>query len=143
MIYEISPKHFGITTGRRLLFAVGSFALFALAMFVSSWISASHPWSLNDVISAFLTWLILISWWYWGQNYSIDVDENAIRSGRKVVRKGHMRYLREIDSTFGGQRLLLSEHGPAWVHLLGGAIEIPSGIPEYEQIKSKILNWGH
>ena len=141
MIYEISPKHFGLTTGRQLLFAVGSLACFALVVFVPSWISASDPWSWRDVFTALLTWFFLGIWWYWQYSYSIEVDVHSIRSGRRVVRKGHVRYLREIEPLFGGRRLVLSEHGPAWVHLRGGVIEIPKGIPEYEQIKTKIFTW--
>jgi hypothetical protein len=142
MIYEISPKHFGFTARRQSLFAVGSLACFALLVFVPSWMSASYPWSWRDVCTALLTWFFLEIWWYWQYSYSIEVDENSIRSGRRVVRKEHIRYLREIDPLLGGPRLVLSEHGPAWVRLLGGAIEIPKGIPEYEQIKTKIFAWG-
>lgn len=141
MTYEIGPKHFGLTTGRQLLFAVGSLACFALVMFVPSWINASNPWSWRDASTSLLTWFFLEIWFYWQYCYSIEVDENSVRSGWRVVRKEHIRYLREIDRPFGGRRLVLSERGPAWVRLLGGEIEIPKGIPEYEQIKTKIFTW--
>jgi hypothetical protein len=141
MMYEISPKQFGLTTARQLLFAVGALAGFALVVFAPSWISASYPWRWRDVVTALLTWLLLVVWSYGLRNYSIDVDENSIRSRGRVVRKGHTRYLREIYSLFGGRRLVLSEHGAVWVYLLGGVIEIPRGIPGYEQIKSKVFTW--
>lgn len=136
--YQISPQDFGFTPMRQLLFAGGSLACFALPIFVFSWISA---WSWRDAITAFLTWFFLAIWWYGGYNYSIEVDENAIRSGGRVVRRGHIRYLRERDPLIGGRRLVLSEHRPAWVHVLGGAIEIPKGISDYEQIKTKVFTW--
>ncbi len=140
-IYEISPKHFGLTTWRQLLLAFGTFACFALVVFVPSWINPSDPWSWRDVINGFLTWIVLTVWCQWQYSYSIDVDESSVRSGGRVVRKGRIRYLRETNRWFAGRRLVLSEHGPTWVHLLGGEIEIPEGMPEYEQIKARILAW--
>ena len=141
MTYEITPEYFGFTVRRQLLVATGSLVCFALVVFVPSWISSSRPWSSVDLIGAFLVWVFFEIQWYGHHSYSIDVEENCIRSGRRVVRKGYIRYLRELDSLLRGRRLVLSERGPAWVHLLGGVIEIPKGIPEYEHIKADVSTW--
>ena len=63
--------------------------------------------------------------------------------GGRVIRKGHLRYLREINSRpwRGGPRLVLSERESPWVQLFGGAVIIPKGLPDYEQIKNKALTW--
>ena len=60
-----------------------------------------------------------------------------------MVRKGHLRYVREINSRpwRGGPRLLLSERAPVWARLFGGAIVIPKDVPDYEEIKNKVFAW--
>ena len=141
MTYEITPEHFGFTILRQVLFAAGLLTCFTLGVFIPSWISSSYPWSWRDVYTAILTWFFFEIWWYCLHSYSIDVDENSIRSGGRVVRKGHIRYLRESNNLFRGRRLVISERGPVWVHLLGGVIEIPKGIPEYEKIRAEVLTW--
>jgi hypothetical protein len=136
MIREINPQHFGLTTGRLLLLAVGSLACFVLPMIIFS------AWSFREIITGLLTRLVLGFWWYMQHEYSIEVNESNVRSGGRVARKWHIRYLREIDHLFGGRRLVLSEHGSLWARLFGGAIEIPEGIRDYETIKTKIFAWG-
>jgi hypothetical protein len=143
MIYEVTPKHFGFTTRLKLLLAVGSLACFVLPMIIFPLIRASLAWSSREIASGLMAWLALAFWWYVQHNYSIEVDDNSARVGGRVVRKGYVRYLREIDSwpLRGGPRLVLSEHAPAWVHLFGGAIVVPKGLPEYEQVKKTIFSW--
>jgi hypothetical protein len=141
MTYKITPQHFGFTTSLRLLLVVGSLTCFALAILIPSLISASLPWSWRDFTSSLITWLLLAFWWGYQYHYSLEINDNSARVGGRVVRKGHVRYLREMDCLFGGARLVLSEHGAAWVHLFGGAIVIPKRLPEYEQIKAKVSTW--
>ena len=143
MTYEITPQHFGFTIWRKLLLAVGSLACFVLPMFIFPLIRTSLAWSSREIVAGLLTWLILAFCWYVQHNYSLEVDDNGARVRGRVIRKGHIRYLREIDSwpLRGGPRLVLFEHAPAWVRLFGGAIVVPKGLPEYEQVKRKVFAW--
>ena len=72
-----------------------------------------------------------------------DVRAGVCVAGGRVIRKDHLRYVREINSRAwrGGPRLLLSERPPGWARLFGGAIVIPKGVPEYQQIKEKSFAW--
>jgi hypothetical protein len=102
------------------------------------------PWSSAEIIAGLLTWLFLAFYWNVQHNYSLEVDDNRVRVVRgRVIRKGYVRYVREIDSwpSRGRTQLVLSEHAPAWVSLFGRVIVIPKGLPEYEQIKKKVLTW--
>jgi hypothetical protein len=143
MTYEVTPEHFGFTTRLKLLLAVGSLACFVLPMFIFSLIGTSPAWDLREIVPGLVTWLVLAFWWYVQHYYSLEVDDNSARVGGRVVRKGYVRYLREIDSWpwRGGPGLVLSEHAPVWVHLFGGVIVVPKGLPEYEQIRQKISTW--
>jgi hypothetical protein len=143
MTYVITPAHFGITTRLKWLLALGSLACFVLPMVIFPLIRPSWAWTPREIVSALLTWLVLEFWWYFQLNYSIEVDDNSVRAGERVIRKGHVRYLREIDGRpwRGGPRLVLSEHAPARARLLGGVIVIPKGLPEYESIKEKLFTW--
>ena len=136
-IYEITPKTFGLTTRLQLLLGVGTtLACFALPMIIFP------PWSWREIITGLLTWLALTFSWYIEHNYSLEVDDNGVRIvGGRVIRKGHVRYLRELDRTpwRGGRRLVLSEHAPARARLFGGIVVIPKGVPDYEQIKGKVF----
>jgi hypothetical protein len=102
------------------------------------------PWSPSEIVSGLLTWLVLAFVWHAKHNYSLEVDDNSVRiAGGRLTRKGHLRYVREINSAAwrGGPWLLLSEHAPAWARLFGGVIVIPKGVPEYQQIKEKVFAW--
>jgi hypothetical protein len=143
MNYEVTPEHFGFTVRLKLLLAVGSLACFVLPMFIFPLIRTSLAWTPREIVSGLVTWLVLAFWWYAQHNYSLEVDDKSARVGGRVVRKGHVRYLREIDSwpLRGGTRLVLSEHAAAWVHLFGSVIVVPKGLPEYEQVKRTIFTW--
>jgi hypothetical protein len=79
---------------------------------------------------------------FYRYTYRLEVDDNTLRAGGRVVRKGHVRYLREIDARLlGGPQLVLSEHGSLWVHLFGGAILIPQRVPQYDEIKKAPSAW--
>jgi len=133
LTYEITPAHFGFTTRLRVLLALGTLA------------RPSWAWTPREIVTGLLTWLFIEFWWYVQHNYSLEVDEDSVRVvGGRVIRKGRVRYLREFNRWpwRGGTQLVLSEHAPAWVPpLFGGAIVIPKGLPEYEQVKQKVSTW--
>jgi hypothetical protein len=144
VIYEITPKTFGLTNRLQLLLGLGTLACFVLPMILFPLIRASWAWTSREIVSGLLTWLFIEFCWYVQHNYSLEVDEDSVRvGGGRVVRKGHLRYVREINSRAwrGGPRLLLSERPPAWARLFGGVIVIPKGVPEYQQIKEKVVTW--
>lgn len=143
MTYDVTPEHFGFTTRLKLLLAVSSLSCFVLPMLVFPSANDSLARSLCEIVSGLLTWLGLAFWWYGQHNYSLEMDDNCARVGGRVVRKGYVRYLREIDSwpLRGGPRLVVSEHARAWVYLFGSVIVVPKGLPEYDQVKEKILAW--
>jgi hypothetical protein len=144
MTYEITPAHFGLTTRLQLLLAVGTLACFVLPMIVFRLIRPSFAWSPREIVTGLLTWLCITIWWYVQHNYSLEVDDSSVCVvGGRAVRKGHVRYVREINNRpwRGGPRLVLSERAPAWARLLGGVVEIPAGLPEYEQIKKNVFTW--
>ena len=143
MTYEVTPQHFGFTTRRKLSLAVLSLACFVTPMFIFPWVSASLAWGSREIATGLLTWLALAVWWSLQHNYCLEVDDNSARVGGRVVRKGHVRYVREVDSwpLRGGPQLVISEHAPAWVRLFGGVIVVPKGLPEYEQVKKTIFTW--
>lgn len=144
MTYEITPAHFGLTTRLQLLLGLGTLACFILPIFIWLLLWPSPPWSWRVLIPVLVTWAALEISWYFQIHYSLEVDDNSLRlAGGRAVRKGHVRYLREINSRLwrGGHRLVLSEHGPFWARLFGGVIVIPKGLPQYEEIKKKVFAW--
>lgn len=153
MTYEITPEHFGFTKGRKVLLAIGLLACFTVGLpFLkwitnllrpnSSWVSPPWHWTEKEILTYVLMFGFFALWWSSENNYSLGMDDNSVRVGGRVVRKGHVRYLREFDGGLGkGPRLLLSERGPLWVHFLGGVVVVPKGLPEYEQIKAQVSTW--
>ena len=156
MTYEITPNHFGFTLWRKVLLVIGSLVGILIVTEVSQWIGnllwpGSHqlmsPWhgTEADIISAIITYAVMLGafvlCWHFEFNYSLEIDDNSARARWRVVRKGHLRYLREFQGgLFRAPRMELSEHGPIWVRFLGGVV-VPKGLPEYEQIKTNILDW--
>jgi hypothetical protein len=113
-------------------------------MIIFPLIRSSWAWTPREIVTGLLTWLVLEFWWHVQHNYSLEVDDDSVRVvGGRVVRKGYVHYLREINSPpwRGGPRLVLSERESPWVHLFGGAVVIPKSLPDYEQIKNKALTW--
>ncbi|HEY6621353.1 MAG TPA: hypothetical protein VIY68_17545 [Steroidobacteraceae bacterium] len=144
MTYEITPAHFGITKRLQWVLALGTLACIILPMFIWLLIWPSPAWSWRELIPVFVTWAALEILWYFQTHYSLAVDDNSVHvAGGRVIRKGHLRYVREINSRpwRGGPRLVLSEHALIWARLLGRIIVIPKGLPEYEQIKEKVFAW--
>jgi hypothetical protein len=142
--YEITPAHFGFTTRLKVLLALGTLACFVLPMIIFPLLRPSWAWTSREMVTGLLTWLFIEFCWYVQHNYSLEVDDNSLRvAGGRVVRKDHLRYVRGINSRAwrGGLRLLLSERPPGWARLFGGAIVIPKGVPEYQQIKEKSFAW--
>lgn len=142
MTYSITSEHFAFTPRLKWLMAIGSFTLLMLPAIVPSLINTAHATTWVDFAPGLITWSIFAIWWPARYNYRLEVDDNSVRVNRRVVRKGHVRYLREIDARLlGGPQLVLSEHGPLWVHVFGDAIVIPTRVPEYEEIKKAISTW--
>jgi hypothetical protein len=71
-----------------------------------------------------------LAWWYVQHNYSLEMDDNSARVGGRIIRKGYVRYAREVDSRplAGGPRVVLSEHASARIRLFGGVIVVPKGL---------------
>jgi hypothetical protein len=143
MTYEVTPEHFGFTIRLKLLLAASSLGFFVLPMFIFSLIGTSLAWDLREIVPSLVTWLVLAFWWYGQHSYSLDVDDDSARVGARMVRKGYVRYLLEIDSwpVRGGPQLVFSAHASAWARLFGGVIVVPKGLPEYQQIKQEISTW--
>lgn len=153
MTYEITPEHFGFSKWRQVLLAIGLLACFTLGLpFLkwitnllwpgSSWVSPPWHWTGRDILTYVLMFVFFSLWWSFENSYSLGIDDNSIRVGGRVVRKGHIRYLREFDGGLAkGPRLVLSEHGSLWVQFLGGAVVVPKGLPEYAQIKAQVSTW--
>jgi len=78
--------------------------------------------------------------------YDVEVDDEVIRMRNsdwhnKSVRRGHIRYLREVTGNlFREGALRLSEYGPIRTHFLG-CVSIPATLTECEQIKAKARSW--
>lgn len=78
--------------------------------------------------------------------YDVEIDDEVIRIRNgdwhnRSVRKGHIRYLREVTGNlFREGALRLSEYGPIRTHFFG-CVWIPASLPEYEQIKAKARSW--
>jgi hypothetical protein len=144
MMYKITPAHVGFTTRLEVLLELGTLACFVLPMLIFPWIRPSWAWTPREIIAGLMTWLFLSFWWYVQHNYSLEVDDNSVRIvGGRVIRKGHLRYVREINRRpwRGGRRLVLSERAPVWARLFGGVVVIPEGMPDYEQVKNKVFTW--
>lgn len=141
MIYKVTPEHFAFTIWLKLLLATGSLALLTLPLLVFSFIGGMRSWSWRDMGSDLVTWLLLAFWWHLRYNYSLEVNDDSIRVDGRVVRKGHVRYLQETDCRLSGPSLVLSEQGPGWVHRFGSVIVIPKRLPDYAEIKAKLLTW--
>jgi len=151
MTYEITLEDFGFTKRRLLLEVGGLFAIVTLWEIVFFFVSnlfwpGLTSWPLKNPLAAILGAVLIggtfVLWWSSAHNYSLEIDENAARVGRRVVRKGQVRYMRELNRRLlEGPQLILSEHGSLWVQFLGGAVKVPKGLPEYEHIKSQLSAW--
>jgi hypothetical protein len=155
MIYIITPEHFGLTYKRRLLSVVGVFAGAALLPVFSRWTDrllwpgttqgSLWNWTISDITGTLVLlvmYTITLPWWWSSYSYTLEVDDNTARVGRRVVGKGYMRCFRELKGgLFQGPRLELSEHGPLWVRFFGGVVVVPKGLPEYRQIKMQVSTW--
>jgi len=140
--YRITPEHFGYTLRLKLFLGVGSLGCFALPAIAYSLMSISQDRIWIDALSSLLTWLVFVVWWTLENNYSLEVNDNDIRVGGRVVRSGHVRYVREVSRRLSrGPGLQLAEHGSLWVHFLGGVIVIPKSLPNYEAIKGRVATW--
>jgi hypothetical protein len=155
MTYEIAPEHFGFSIRRKVL-VLGSFLVFlALWPAFFNWITnllwPHSPWFspplkridlYADTFGSVIMGIAIVWWWSSAHHYSLEIDDNTARVGGRVVRKGRIRYMRELDGRLlRGPRLILSEHGPLWVQFLGGTVEVPKGLPEFEQIKLQVSTW--
>lgn len=155
MTYEIAPEHFGFTRQRRALAVSGFLAFLALWPVFFNWITnllwPNSSWFppplkptdlLANAIAFVIAGIVFVWGWSSAHHYSLEIDDNTARVGGRVVRKGRIRYMRELGGgLLQGPRLVMSEHGPLWVKLLGGAVEVPRGLPEYEQIKLTVSTW--
>lgn len=81
------------------------------------------------------------------REYDIEVTDYLISIQRGVfhrirrVRRGRIHFLRESHGNiFREPGLRLSEHGTIY-RFLFGYVWIPASMPEYEQIRSKAMNW--
>jgi len=62
-------------------------------------------------------------------------------AGNRRVRRGHIRWLRELrGNIFREPTLRLSEHGAIRRYFLG-YVWIPASMPQYEDIKNTALTW--
>jgi hypothetical protein len=93
----------------------------------------------------FLGTFLTSSWWpAETPSFDLEVDDDEIRMrwNRKIVRevrRDGIRYAREWGT--GPSRVLaISEGGPV-LTLLGGGIRVPASLPDYEQIKTRALDW--
>jgi hypothetical protein len=95
MTYEVTPADFGFPTWLNVLLGLGTLTCIALAMYILQLIWPSHAWSWWELVPSLLTWLVLEFSWYFRTHYSLEVDDNSVRVvGGRVVRKGHLRYVR-------------------------------------------------
>lgn len=130
-------------------------ALFALAVFVMATYSVHaffHPSKAEKVPREefILDALLAVGTdFFFGSKrraYDVEVDDEVIRMRNsdwhnKSVRRGHIRYLREVTGNlFREGALRLSEYGPLRTHFFG-CVWIPASLPEYEQIKAKARSW--
>lgn len=86
---------------------------------------------------------------YWTskrKGFEIQIGNDEIRmrgeSGyNKCVRRGRIRYLREVSGGLLAEPALrLSEHGAILTRFLG-CVWIPASLPQYEQIKALAKSW--
>ncbi len=153
MTYEITPAHFGYTNWKKLVLAVSWLAILTLGPVLlewiisllwpgSSWATRSWDWRERDILGGVFAAAVFEFEWSFAHNYSLEIDEDSARVGGRVVRRGHVRYLRELDGNlWEGPRLVISEHGPVWVQFLGGVVVVPKGLPDYEQIRTRVSMW--
>jgi hypothetical protein len=82
------------------------------------------------------------------RQYDLEVDDEEIRMrggglklGDRKVRRGRIRYSHESRGNLLREAgLRLSEHGSIG-RFLFGYVWIPASLPEYEQLKAKVLTW--
>ena len=161
MIYEITPEHFGFTPRRKFLLAAGELVCLILLPVFVKWIDnllrsgaarvSPWNWTFQDITTTVVMLIVFAYLWSWqwsAYSYCLEIDDNSARAGWRVVRKGHVRYLREFNrglwqggGLLQGPRLVLSEHGPLWAQFLGGTVVVPKSLPEYERIKMQVSDW--
>jgi uncharacterized membrane-anchored protein len=82
------------------------------------------------------------------REYDLEVDDEEIRMrggalklGNRKVRRGRIRYSHESWGNIMREAgLRLSEHGRIG-SFFSGYVWIPATLPEYEQIKAKVMTW--
>lgn len=78
--------------------------------------------------------------------FDLEVDDTELRvvrdgSVRSKISRDRVRYVREWSGNiFRRPILVISAHGPVAMRLLG-FVAVPKSLPEYEQIKSQVLDW--
>jgi len=147
-IYHIESEQ--VSLSKRIARALFALAIFVVATYVVH--ALFHPSKAGRIsredfiLDAFLA---VGTDFFFGSKrraYDVEVDDDVIRIhpgdwNNKSVRRGHIRYLREVTGNlFREGALRLSEHGPIRTHFTG-CVWVPASLPEYEQIKAKATSW--
>ena len=143
--YHVAPL--ATTPGKRLREALLRTAAF-IVLFAAASLAVEHKWPSAEVFGIALFAEVLSELFRKGHGteYDLEVDEgDGLRmvtdgSVTRRVRKDHVHYVREWG-TGPLQRLVVSEHGPAFSRWLGRGIGVPASLPEYEKIRSLALGW--
>ncbi len=77
--------------------------------------------------------------------YDIEIDDSGIREVRKgqvdrAVSSDGIRYAKE-RGWWIYRGLKICENGPVFGWLHSGGLTIPASMPEYEEIKTRVLGW--
>jgi hypothetical protein len=147
-IYHIESEQVSLSKRiARALFALAIFVVVTYAVHAFFHPSKAGRISREDfILDAFLA--VGIDFFFGSKRraYDVEVDDDVIRMRNgdwhnKSVRRGHIRYLREVTGNlFRESSLRLSEYGAIRTHFLG-CVWIPANLPEYEEIKARARSW--
>jgi len=147
MIYHVEAEQ--VTLNKRILRAMFVLATVLLGATLAHYIwYPQSSWEIGEnIFEAIVAGYVCFLFESQRKEYDIEVTEETIvvkggfRFGSRRVRRGRIRYLRELrGNIFREPALRLSEHGAIYRFLVGG-VWIPISMPQYEQIKTRAMGW--
>ena len=122
-----------------------------LSVFVRTLLAGAVAWphkaSLMTLVglAVFVSGMVFLSPLYRGGAFDLEIDDYGIRKVKSnqvdlAILRESIRFAKQVG--WGRyRRLTVSERGPLLAWLQVGVINIPATMPEYDQIRDRILGW--
>jgi len=148
MIYHVDAER--VDLGRRVARVVFALVFFAVGAYVVRCIWPS-PKSQRERIEDYIgDGIICVLTAFFADSvrkkYDLEVDDESIQMrrgwfGNHRVRRGHIRYVREYRGNLLHEPALRIAERGAIGRFFWGYVSIPASLPEYQQIRAKVMTW--